>query len=74
MKCHICDHTLTTGEVQWNKDHKDWDPCLKCLEIINDIFNDVLTEAELDYLLEYENPELFPLIFQEVEGFVDLNE
>lgn len=64
MKCHICDATLGKKEIQWNTDHEDWEPCTRCLEAIDDVFDD-LTEEEIDELLEFEWSELFPDFFQE---------
>jgi ferredoxin len=40
MRCHICNATLSPAEVQYNRDHEDWDPCGTCLDAIGDIFND----------------------------------
>jgi len=57
MRCHICNAALSAGEIQRNHDHKDWDPCNRCLEAIDDVFND-RTEEEIDEelsLLLYED-------------------
>ena len=40
MRCHICNSTLSPAEVQWNNDHKDWDPCNRCQEAIEAVFTD----------------------------------
>lgn len=40
IRCHICNSTLSPSEVQFNKDHKDWDPCNTCQEEIDAVFND----------------------------------
>lgn len=53
MRCHICNATLSAAEVQWNSDHKDWDPCNKCQEVIEGVFSD-LTEEEIDGQLVFE--------------------
>ena len=53
MKCHICNATLSPGEIQWNNDHEDWDPCSRCLDIIDGVFTDA-TEEEIDAELAYE--------------------
>ncbi len=34
MKCYICDATL--GEVHYNNDHEDYEPCPACLIVIQD--------------------------------------
>jgi len=47
MRCHICNAVLNPTEVQWNNDHKDYDPCNRCLEAIDDVFND-RSEEEID--------------------------
>ena len=59
MKCHICNATLSPPEVQWNSDHKDWDPCNKCQEVIDAVFSDD-TEEEIDdqMAIELEGGEL----------------
>ena len=53
MRCHICNATLSAAEIQWNTDHKDWDPCTTCQEVIDSVFNDS-TEEEIDKELNYE--------------------
>lgn len=37
MKCYICDRTLEEDQVQYNQDHKDYDPCPTCLHVIQDL-------------------------------------
>lgn len=37
MRCHICDKILEDDQVQYNTDHQDFDPCPKCLTIIEDL-------------------------------------
>ena len=56
MRCHICNAVLSDQEIQWNKDHKDWDPCTTCQDIIESVFNDD-TEEEIDKQLEHEYPD-----------------
>lgn len=53
MRCAICNSILSAAEVQWNSDHKDWDPCNKCQEVIDGVFTD-LTEEEIDEELAIE--------------------
>ncbi len=53
MKCHICNATLSAGEIQWNSDHEDWDPCGRCLDVIDNVFSDD-TEEEIDAQLAFE--------------------
>jgi hypothetical protein len=53
MRCHICNATLSPPEISRNKDHNDWDPCSRCLDEINDVFNDK-TEDEIDKELFFE--------------------
>ncbi len=35
MRCHICDRVLS--EPRFNSDHKDYDPCDTCLEVVYDV-------------------------------------
>lgn len=58
MHCHICDATLSLDETRWNRDHLDWDPCTQCLLVINSVFDDHLTEEEIDRLLGSEEQDL----------------
>lgn len=53
MRCHICDATLSAEQIQWNRDHEDWDPCGTCLEVINNVFEHA-SEEEIDYQLSME--------------------
>ena len=53
MRCHICDKTLADDEVQWNNDHKEWDPCGTCLTAISEVFNDD-TDEEIEKQVEEE--------------------
>lgn len=59
MKCHICDATLGETEVQWNNDHKDWDPCGTCQAVIDDVF-EPLSEDEVRHQIEVELEEEAP--------------
>lgn len=54
MKCYICDHTLSDQEVSWNNDCQQWEPCSSCLIAISEVFEDKLTEEEIDEALAYE--------------------
>jgi hypothetical protein len=47
MRCNICDRTLQPGEIKFNKDHEEFDPCGVCLEVINNVFEDHLEEDEM---------------------------
>lgn len=53
MRCAICNAVLSPAEIQWNNDHKDWDPCNKCQEVIDEVFTD-LSEEEIDEELAVE--------------------
>lgn len=59
MKCFICDNQLKDKEIVWNADHEDWEPCVKCLNIINDVFHDHVDEQELRLIIEKDVAELF---------------
>lgn len=54
MKCHICDATLGDSEIKYNKDCQEYDPCGYCLQIISEVFDDHLTEDEIDQLIAFE--------------------
>lgn len=63
MRCHICDVSLSENEIQFNRDHKDFNPCGKCLEIIDNVFEPLDDDAEqkaLEETVEEEPLELFP--------------
>lgn len=48
MRCRICDAILAPNEIQYNNNHKEHDPCTKCLQIIEDIkFKPTSQELEL---------------------------
>jgi hypothetical protein len=53
MRCYICNAILTPSEINWNPKHNDWDPCTRCLEEIEAVFNDD-TEEEIDRQLSFE--------------------
>lgn len=53
MRCHICNATLGATEVQWNNQHNDWDPCGRCIQAIDEVFND-RSEEEIDAELAFE--------------------
>jgi hypothetical protein len=52
MKCFICNKTLESEEIKQNRDHKDFDPCRGCLEVIYHVFEDPVSEDDVDRLLE----------------------
>lgn len=52
-RCYICDRILSPEEIQFNRDHDDFDPCGTCLEVINDLFNHD-DEEEIDAQLAVE--------------------
>jgi hypothetical protein len=58
MRCHICDVVLSEKEVKINSEHKDFEPCTTCLDVINDVF-EPLDEEEISRLLEEEWPEVY---------------
>lgn len=44
MKCHICDASIENPK--WNTDHKGYDPCTICLEVIDNCFEDYIEEED----------------------------
>lgn len=54
MHCHICDAILGESEIKYNKDCQEFDPCSYCLQIISEVFDDHLTEDEIDRLIDFE--------------------
>lgn len=40
MRCYICDAQLSDEEVRFNRNHKDYDPCNVCKEVIKDTVNE----------------------------------
>lgn len=53
MRCHICDAELSDKEIQFNRDHGDWDPCGRCLDVIGEVFSHE-PEGIIDDQLEFE--------------------
>lgn len=47
MRCAICDNVLADDEVRFNRDHKDYDPCGTCKNIIKDVFKEDRDEGTL---------------------------
>jgi hypothetical protein len=50
MRCHICDKQL--ADPQLNSDHEDIDPCVECLDVIQDVldgYRDKPSAAEDDF-------------------------
>lgn len=56
MRCHICNAILKPEEIKPNPEHKDFDPCGACKQVINSLFNDN-TEEEIDAEINQENGE-----------------
>lgn len=44
MRCNICDSVI--DKPVFNKDIDTWEPCLTCLEIINNVFEDLPEQNE----------------------------
>ncbi len=60
MRCHICNAALAPTEVQWNSQHEEWDPCGRCLAVIDEVFSDKSEEEieeEIIFMLYEEEPE-----------------
>lgn len=53
MRCHICNAVLGEKEIQINRLHGDFDPCGKCLEVIDEVFSHE-PEGEIDEQLDFE--------------------
>jgi cytidine deaminase len=53
MKCYICDKQLADDEISFNSQHKDFEPCGTCLEIIENVF-EPLDEEQIEWLIESE--------------------
>lgn len=69
MRCHICNTILEPEHIHWNMDHKDFDPCPRCLMEISEVFEDPLDEDEITRLLDFEEnyqPEIEPRTEEEV--------
>ena len=54
MRCFICDRVI--DEVQYNSDHKDYDPCETCLAVITDLVQGY-DEESYTVLDEYDDPD-----------------
>lgn len=57
MRCHICNAVLSAEETQYNVKYEGekygpYDPCGRCLSIIDEAFEDPLEEEEIDELLD----------------------
>lgn len=57
MHCNICDRILSVREIKYNKKFNTYDPCVGCLEIINQMINpydelDFLRDVWYDYSIE----------------------
>jgi len=53
MRCRICNAVLTEKEIQFNRQHNDWDPCGTCLEVIDEVFSNEPEEV-IDEQLDFE--------------------
>ena len=64
MRGYICDDILNAEEIQYSPqdDRHKWDACSCCLAEIEQVYDDPLTEEEIDALLAWE----------ENTGFFDL--
>lgn len=59
MRCFICNASLGEKEVKYNKDHEEFDPCSKCLDVIAEAFDDPLEEDEFrEDFFEYDEEDL----------------
>lgn len=66
MKCHICNKTMTSDEIKFEKEdygRGGFAPCSTCLEITDNLFSD-LTEEEIIAEIEYETAQLY---YEEIE-------
>ena len=54
MRCHICDRVLNEGEISYNNDHQEFDPCPACLVAISEVFGD----EDEDKIVEEDGDEL----------------
>ena len=50
MRCHICDTVI--NKPVFNSQWKNWEPCTTCLEVINNVFEDPVIEAEDTSVIE----------------------
>jgi len=62
VRCAICDKSLSESETRYNKDHEEYDPCSFCLQVISEVFDDHLTEDEIDRLIDYFDPDSEPTL------------
>ena len=67
MRCHICNATLGATEVQWSNVHNEWEPCGRCLQAIDEVFND-RSEEEIDAELAFEFNEEEPTDAEDSTG------
>ena len=49
MRCYICDNSLSDNEINFNEDHKRYDPCFTCIDA-SDTRKFLTLEDELDTL------------------------
>lgn len=64
MHCYICDAVMSPEEMSYDRRYEGqrfgpFPPCRACLTFVDEVFNDPLTEEEIDWLLatgEEENP------------------
>lgn len=56
MRCYICDAILSKDEAQYapHNDRHKWEPCGSCLAQIDEVYDDPLSEEEIDRLIEWE--------------------
>lgn len=54
MRCHICNAILKPAEIAYSKDHDEFDPCQKCLDEIDNVFEDHLDEDQIRKEIEKE--------------------
>ena len=47
MRCHICDKPLGETEVKFNRKYDQFDPCVECLTVIGEVFQDPIPEEQL---------------------------
>lgn len=64
MRCYICDRVLDEDHIQYNQDHRDFDPCPTCLTVIEDLIADygdrpAVESEDIDPILEG----LFPISY-----------
>jgi hypothetical protein len=69
MRCYICNSEILEGEVSFNRKYKEQrfgpiEPCHKCMAIIDDVFDDPLSEEEIDWLIENDEDDEDEEIFE----------